>query len=284
MKEGLGLSNDRLAEVYAEWDAAELDSYLVEITAEIFRRRDEKTGGYLVDLILGEAGQLGTGMWASQSAMDLHVPVPNIDIAVVMRNLSALEDERNDAGDLVKQTPSHLDSAASGPSSPGGGQSAGALPVESVRNALYAAVITTYAQGFAQLQAASKALEFGLKLEDVAAVWRGGCIIRSVLLRDIRAAFQRRDGLPNLMLDPGLSRDVVSRRADLARTVEAGIGAGIPVPGLMMALAYLDGYHAGWLPSNLIQAQRDYFGAHTYRRIDEEGVFHTDWLSPQAEK
>jgi len=265
MKVGLGLTNEDLATVFAEWDGAELNSYLVEITSRIFRRVDEKTGSHLVDLIRGEAGQLGTGMWTSQSAMDLQVPAPNIDIAVAMRNISALDDQRR--------------AAAGSPAHAAASRERLSLPVGSVRNALHAAMIITYAQGFAHLQAASNALQFGLKLEEVAAVWRGGCIIRSALLRDIKGAFRRQPELPNLLLDSALSQAVISRRDDLVRTVEAGASAAIAVPGLMTALGYLDAYRAEWLPSNLIQAQRDYFGAHTYQRLDEEGIFHTDWLA-----
>ncbi|MFH0916836.1 MAG: NADP-dependent phosphogluconate dehydrogenase [bacterium] len=280
MKEGLGLSNEELADVYAEWDGAELNSYLLEITSNIFKQRDEKTGGHLVDLIRGEAGQLGTGMWTSQSAMDLQVPAPNIDVAVAMRNLSALEDQRRAATTLLGSAVTGGD-AASGASPHSGAGEGPRLTAETVRDALYAAMVMTYAQGFAQLQVASKALGFGLHLEDVASVWRGGCIIRSALLRDIKAAFQRQPELPNLLLDPELSRVVVSRRDHLVRAVEAGASAGVAVPGLMTALAYLDAYRAEWLPSNLIQAQRDYFGAHTYHRVDGEGIFHTDWLAGQ---
>jgi len=282
MKEGKGFTNEQLADIYAEWDAAELKSYLVEITSQIFRRHDEKTGGYVVDSILGEAEQHGTGMWTSQSAMDLHVPVPNIDIAVAMRNLSALEEERKTAAQLLRPARATAGTGLSRSSNAEAAEGVGDLPVNSLRNALYAALIITYAQGFAQLQTASKALEFDLRLDDVAAIWRGGCIIRSVLLNEIRTIFERHHELSNLMLDPELSRGIISRRPDLARTVAAGVHSGIPVPGMMAALAYLDAYRAEWLPLNLIQAQRDYFGSHTYRRIDEAGSFHTDWLSPEG--
>jgi 6-phosphogluconate dehydrogenase len=277
MKQALGLSNEELAAVYSGWDAAELDSYLVEITAQIFERRDEKSGGHLVDAILGEAGQLGTGMWASQSAMSLQMPVPNIDIAVAMRNLSALEEERLEAKMRLRGA-APADEVAARAAPPRDGLSGTrSLKVENVRGALYAAMVITYAQGFAYLQTASKALGFTLGLEDVASIWRGGCIVRAALLRDIRMAFQCRPDLPNLLLDPHFSQAVASRREDLALAIAAGMSAGVPAPGMMTALAYLDSYRAEWLPSNLIQAQRDYFGAHTYRRVDQDGVFHTDW-------
>ena len=266
-----------MAAVYAEWDAGELESYLVGITAHIFGRRDEKTGGSLVDVILGEAGQLGTGMWTSQSAMDLHVPGPSIDIAVAMRNLSVLDDQRQVAPTMLRPEPDLHDIAAPARQSTDGAASR-LQKIEHVRNALYAGLVITYEQGFAHLRAASESLDFGLRLEDVASVWRGGCIIRSAILRDIKVAFQRRPGLPDLLLDTQLSRAVASRRSDLALAVKMGVSAGVAVPGIMTALAYLDAYRAEWLPSNLIQAQRDYFGAHTYKRTDQEGIFHTDWL------
>jgi 6-phosphogluconate dehydrogenase len=292
LKQALGLSNDQLAEVYAEWDGAELSSYLVEITADIFRHRDELTDGRLIDFIRGEAEQLGTGMWTSQSAMDLQVPAPNIDIAVAMRNLSALGEQRRTAAELLASAEGAEYAAGAGVGGQAGGGQAGggaqagaarpetlSLAVEDVRGALYAAVIMTYAQGFAHLQAASSSMGLDLRLHDVAGVWRGGCIIRSALLRDIRAAFERQPELPNLLLDPHLSREVARRRPHLEQVIHAGATAGVPLPGLSNALAYLDAYRVPWLPSNLIQAQRDYFGAHKYRRIDRDGIFHTEWPS-----
>ena len=271
MKELLGLPNDRLTEIYGEWQRGELESYLVEITSHIFHRRDHETGRYLVDLILPEAGQLGTGTWTSQSALDLHVPVPNIDIAVGMRSLSALEEERRSVRAL-------LGASAAKRRVPGTG-----LTIDNVREALMAGVMLTYAQGFALLETASRQLGFDLKLEDVAGVWRAGCIIRSALLPRIMTIFQGRDHLGNLLLDAGYCTEVFSRRPDVALTVAAGTTGGVPVPAFMNALAYLDSYRAGWSPFNLVQAQRDYFGSHEYQRVDREGSFHTDWLSAERE-
>jgi 6-phosphogluconate dehydrogenase len=265
MKELLGLSNERLADVYADWHRGDLNSYLLEITADIFRKRDEETDAYLVDMILAEAGQLGTGIWASQTALELHVPVPNIDIAVGMRSLSALAEERDGVRELLGQAIHDEHTYKSD------------LPVESVREALHAAVILTYIQGFALLQTASSVLGFGVNLRDVAAVWRAGCIIRSALLPQIMAIFASRPDLATLLLDKGFAERVVSRRPHLQATVQVGMTAGIPVPGLANALAYVDAYRADWWPFALIQAQRDYFGSHEYRRIDREGLFHTDW-------
>ena len=269
MKDLLGLSNEQLAEVYQDWHDGELSSYLIEITAGIFRKRDDETGGYLIDMIQAEAGQLGTGMWASQSALDLHVPVPNIDIAVGMRSLSALKQQRDAARRLLGTSTQH----------PGaGGQE---VRVESVREALFAGIMLTYVQGFALLQAASAALGFAIDLREVAGVWRAGCIIRSALLPRIMAVFERAPGLANLLLDRQTAEEVVSRRLDLASVIEGAMHAGVPVPGFANALAYVDAYRAEWWPFNLVQAQRDYFGSHQYRRTDREGVFHTDWDEAQ---
>ncbi len=264
MKLVLGLSNDELATTYGDWNEGELESYLVEITSNIFKRRDEKTGSHLIDVVRGEAGQLGTGMWSSQSAMELRAPTPNVDVAVAMRNLSNLEEERRLATMLLRT---------------GGEPQACRLDVEDVRDALYASMLATYAQGFCQLRIASVALDFGFRLEDIAFVWSGGCIIRSRLLTQIQSAFRRKPEMPNVLLDSRISKVIVERRGSLARAVRAGISSGVAVPGLMAALSYLDSYRSKWHPTNLIQAQRDYFGAHTYRRIDEDGIFHTDWLA-----
>ncbi len=290
LKQGSGFDNDRLATTYAEWQAGELESYLVEITAAIFKYRDDQTGKSLVDLILGEAAQLGTGMWTSQSAMDLHVPVPNIDIAVSMRNLSGLLDQRTAARQTAGAggAPVGTQAAHAGHGGKAGGgdvadhgaataRRAPDLTVDTVRDALYAGMILAYIQGFAQLQQASESRDYGLVLQDAASIWRGGCIIRSALLRDIRAAFERQPHLPNLLLDPWFNGQVSGRRPALAAAARTGMTAAIPVPGMATALSYLDAFLADWLPTNLIQAQRDYFGAHTYRRIDQEGIFHTEW-------
>ncbi len=264
MKRVLGLHNGELATVYREWNQGELQSFLVEITADIFSRVDEKTGRWLIDEILDRAQQKGTGKWTSQDAMDLQVPVPTIDMAVVMRDLSAYKEERVSA---AKQL--------SGPAPRYEGD--GNVFPTVLANAFYAAMIVTYAQGLAVLRAASQAFQYDLRLDEVARIWRGGCIIRARLLEDVCSAFQRRPDLPNLMLDPVLSEVVVQRQKELRTVVHTAVESGIPVPGFMASLAYFDGFRSGWLPANLIQAQRDYFGSHTYERIDEKGVFHTVW-------
>lgn len=265
LKRGLGLNNDQLHDVYSRWNAAELDSYLVEITAHIFQQKDEESGGRLIDLILDEAKQKGTGMWTSQNALQLQVPVPTVDIAVVMRNMSALKEERRAAADKLQPVPAH------------GFQGQPEPFIKQVRESLYAGMILTYAQGMALLREASAAYEYDLPLAAIARIWRGGCIIRSALLEDIRAAYHARPDLPNLLMNKALGQRVLDRQESLRALVQAGASLGIPVPAFSTALAYFDSYRSAWLPANLIQAQRDYFGSHTYERIDRDGTFHTEW-------
>jgi 6-phosphogluconate dehydrogenase len=264
MKRGLGLTDDELHEVYQEWNRGELNAYLLEITANIFCEEDEKAGKRLIDVILDEANQKGTGRWTSQDAMELQVPAPTIDIAVAMRNLTVLKDERLAASRLLRQTGSHFQ-----------GNRETFLP--QLREAFYAAMILTFAQGMAQMRAASRAYGYGLDLETVARIWRGGCIIRAGLLEDIRTVLRQEPDLPNLLMHPDLGKKVLGRRDKLQSVITTALELGIPCPGLMVCLAYFDSYRSAWLPANLIQAQRDYFGAHTYERIDEKGVFHTQW-------
>jgi 6-phosphogluconate dehydrogenase len=263
MRRGLGLTDDELGEVYDQWNQGELNSYLVEITAHIFRHVDEKTGRRLIDLILDEAKQKGTGMWTLQEAIDLQVPVPTIDMAVAMRDLSVAKGER-EAASRILDWPAHVFEGDR------------ATLLHQLRSALYAAMIVAYAQGMTQLQHASQTYGYHLNLEDIARIWRGGCIIRSALLEEIRAAYHSEPDLPNL-LDSRLGKEVVARRLDLRAVICAATQVGVPAPGLMVSLAYLDAYRSAWLPANLIEAQRDYFGAHTYERVDAEGVFHTHW-------
>ena len=258
------MGDDELHAVFDRWNTAELNGYLMEITARIFLDVDEKTGRRLIDLILDEAKQKGTGEWTSQDAMRLQVPVPTIDMAVAMRNLSALKGERVAASKLLN-----------GPA-PVLGKERGDF-LERLRDALYAAMIITYAQGMAQLRTASLTHGYHLALEEVARIWRGGCIIRAALLEKIRDAFRVQPDLANLLIDPSLGMEIEKRQEALREVVGAAAEAGIPTPGLMVSLAYFDGYRSAWLPANLVQAQRDYFGAHTYERVDAEGAFHTEW-------
>ena len=264
MKRGLGLSDEELHDVYAEWSEGEMESYLIEITSQIFAQEDPNTGGHLIDAILDAAKQKGTGKWTSQDAMDLQAPVPTIDVAVAMRNLSAMDPERESASKVI-----------SGPEPRFEGDKDGF--VRRLGNALYAAMITTYAQGMDQLQVASEAYGYDLDLEAVARIWRGGCIIRAALLERIRSAYKHRPELPNLLVDEGVGKLVETRQRDLRYVASIAAQSGIPAPALMASLAYFDGYRSAWLPANLIQAQRDFFGSHTYERIDQKGQFHTEW-------
>jgi 6-phosphogluconate dehydrogenase len=264
MKRGWGMTDDEVGEVYATWNKGELNSYLVEITGHIFSKKDAKTGKRLIDEILDVAKQKGTGMWTSQSAMELQVPIPTIDLAVAMRDLSVFEKEREQAGAIYQRPIARFKSDRD-------------TFLRQLGDALYVATIITYAQGMALLAVASDKYKYHLDLEAVARIWRGGCIIRAALLEDFCAAFRSSRNLPNLLLDSSLSRKVMEHQEDLRQVVGQAAEAGVPVPGLMVSLGYLDAYRSAWLPANLTQAQRDYFGAHTYERTDAKGTFHTEW-------
>ncbi len=264
MKLVLGFSEDELKTIYSEWNNGELNGFLMEITSNIFGKVDEKTGKRLIDEILDIARQKGTGMWTSQSAMELQVPVPIIDIAVAMRDLSVFEKQREKAEKIYQYPETPFDGDRK-------------KFVTQLRKALYVSMITTYTQGFALLVAASDKYGYHLDLEAVARIWRGGCIIRAAILEEIQAAFHTSHDLLNLLLDPNLSQKIKENQESLRQIVcQAGI-LGIPIPGIMATLGYLDAYRSSWLPANLIQAQRDYFGAHTYERFDAKGTFHTEW-------
>jgi 6-phosphogluconate dehydrogenase len=261
---GLGVDVEKLHEVFAEWNNAELASYLVEITRDIFAKKDEETGEPLVSLILDEAKQKGTGKWMSQDALDLGAATPTVNAAVEARILSALKEERVAAAKVLSGPEPAYDGDVD-------------LFIGLARDALFMANLCAYAQGFAQLRAASAEYGYDLKYADIAKIWRGGCIIRAAVLEEIRAAFERDAGLVNLLVDPGFAEMVVARHDALRRLVGFAAANGIPVPAFSAALAYYDAYRSARLPANLIQAQRDYFGAHTYRRMDREGTFHTEW-------
>ena len=264
MKRGLGLNDDEVRDVFTAWNDGELNGYLMEITGHIFSKQDEQTGKRLIDEILDVARQKGTGMWTSQSAIELQVPIPTIDMAVAMRDLSVFEKEREQAGAIYKSSIRRLTGDRNS-------------LLNQLGRGLYAGMIVVYAQGMALLVAASDKYNYHLDLEAVARIWRGGCIIRAGLLEDICAAFHARRDLPNLLLDPNLSRKVMDHQEDLRQVVCRAAESGVPAPGLMVSLGHLDAYRSAWLPANLIQAQRDYFGAHTYERIDAKGTFHTVW-------
>ena len=266
LKHGLGLSADQLHEVFAEWNKGELDSYLIEISRDIFAKKDED-GAPLVDKILDTAGQKGTGKWTVISALDTGQPVTLIGESVFARCLSALKDERVVASKILK-----------GPKSkPATGDRVAFI--ENVRRALYCSKIISYAQGYMLLRAAAKENGWNLNMGGIALMWRGGCIIRSAFLGDIKAAFDKKKKLDNLLLDKFFSRAVNKYQASWRKAVTAAIKLGVPTPAFSTALAFFDGYRAERLPQNLLQAQRDYFGAHTYERIDKpRGEFHhTNW-------
>jgi 6-phosphogluconate dehydrogenase len=265
LSEALGLSNEQLYDVFAEWNRGELNSYLIEITRDIFSVKDAESGDYLVDRILDTAGAKGTGKWMSQLALDLGVPSTLVTEAVYARSLSALKDERVRASKVLK-----------GPRSKYLGDKAEFI--ESVRLALYASKICSYAQGFVQLQAAAEEHKWPLNFGDIALLWRGGCIIRAVFLDRIKDAFEEDPNLENLLLAPYFREAVEEAQTDWRHVVSTAAEVGIPTPAFSTALAYYDGIRRERLPANLLQAQRDYFGAHTYQRTDREGVFHTDWL------
>jgi 6-phosphogluconate dehydrogenase len=263
---GLGLSARDLQEVFTEWNKGELKSYLIEITADIFGKVDQETGLPLVDMILDEAQQKGTGKWASQNALDVGAPIPTINAAVESRILSSLKSQRLNASKAI-----------SGPKPEYRGERQ--RLIDAAGAALYASKITSYAQGLGLLKIASDELKYDLHLGEIAKIWRAGCIIRASLLGDIMAAYQRNPALENLILDDAFRQAVESRQSDWRLVVQAAVGMGIPVLALGASLAYFDAYRSERLPANLTQAQRDYFGAHTYRRIDREGVFHTEWTA-----
>jgi 6-phosphogluconate dehydrogenase len=266
MKNVLGLSADELHEVFADWNKGELDSYLIEITADIFTKKDEETGKPMVDVILDKAGQKGTGKWTSQSALDLGVSLPIITESVFARFISAIKDERVKASKILN-----------GPDTSAFKGDKEAL-IESIRKALYMSKICSYAQGFAQMRSASDEYDWNLQYGDIAMIFRGGCIIRAQFLQKIKEAYDRESGLANLLLDPYFKEIVESYQYALREVISVAVQNGVPVPGFSAALAYYDSYRTETLPANLIQAQRDYFGAHTYQRVDKEGTFHTEWM------
>jgi 6-phosphogluconate dehydrogenase len=264
MKESLGMSAEEMHATFAEWNRGELDSYLIEITRDIFARKDDVTGKPLVEMILDTAGQKGTGKWTSVSALDLGVPAPTIVEAVLARAISAMKTERVEASRILR-----------GPESRYAGDRAAFL--KAIHDALYSSKICSYAQGFALMAAAAAEHRWDLGFGSIALLWRGGCIIRARFLERIKEAFDRNRALGNLLLDP-FFRDVIDRnQASWRLVVGKAAELGIPAPAFSSALAYYDSYRRATLPANLLQAQRDYFGAHTYQRIDRPGVFHTEW-------
>jgi len=259
-----GLSNQQMGDIFTAWNKAELESFLIEITAEIFYQKDELVEGDLLDTILDKAKQKGTGKWTSQNAMDNGIPVPTIDAAVTMRGISSLKGERVLASQIL-----HAETN-------GNSVDAEAF-TEDVKNALLFATIISYAQGLSLLKEVSKEKNYELDLESIARIWRGGCIIRASLLEDIRKAFVAEGALKNLMASPVFSTRLSTLQASCRKVLKKAIDAGIPVLALSSALSYFDAYRSARLPLNLTQAQRDNFGSHTYERTDRAGTFHTEW-------
>jgi len=267
--QALGLGAGEQAAIFREWNRGDLDSYLIQITAEVLEKRDKATGRPLVDVILDEAEQKGTGRWTAQDALELGVPVTAITEAVFARTLSAQKARRVAASGAL--------------AGPVGRAGDGAGLVDAVRDALYASKVVAYAQGFEQLAAASARYGWGLDYGTIATIWRGGCIIRARFLDRIKDAYRERPDLPSLLLAPYF-RDAVAGAQDAwRRVVRTAVDLGVPAPAFSSALAYYDGYRRERTPANLVQGLRDYFGAHTYRRLDREGSFHTRWAQDGAE-
>ena len=266
MKLALGMSHAEMHATFAEWNRGELDSYLIEITTDILAKTDPETGRPLVEVILDQAGQKGTGKWTSQSALDLGVPAPTIAEAVFARFVSALKPERVAAAARLR-----------GPQAAFSGAPKQFL--EALRKALYASKICSYAQGFGLMRAAAQEQGWDLDYGAIAMIWRGGCIIRAKFLGKIKEAYEREPALANLLLDPYFTDIVHDGQREWREVVATAATIGIPVPALSSALSYYDSYRSANLSANMIQAQRDYFGAHTYGRVDRPGVFHTEWLA-----
>jgi 6-phosphogluconate dehydrogenase len=264
-----GLSAAAIADIFQEWKAGDLDSYLVEITAEVLRKTDA-TGGALIDSIVDEAEQKGTGRWTVHSALELGVPLTTIAEAVFARALSARRSARIEAEKLIGHPPV-------APRAPSAGD------IAAIRDALYASKIVAYAQGFEQMSTASAEFGWDLKLGELAMIWRGGCIIRARLLHRIRDAYEADAGAPNLLLLSAFREAVRNAEANWRRTVALAVETGVPVPAFASALAYYDGMRRGRGPANLLQGLRDFFGAHTYARLDKPGKFHTRWAQDGAE-
>ncbi len=265
MKELLGMAALEMKEIFATWNQGELNSYLIEITADILGKVDDETGKPLIDVILDRAGQKGTGKWTSQEALDLGTSAPTIAEAVFARYMSAAKDERVQASKVLKGPITSFESDKS-------------QFIEDIRKALYASKICSYAQGFQLMTQASESYYWNLKLGDIALLWRGGCIIRAQFLDKIKQAYDENPNLNNLLLAPYFKQSIENCQVAWRRVISTAALNGIPVPSFSSALAYYDSYRTHTLPANLIQAQRDYFGAHTYERIDKEGIFHTIWM------
>ena len=264
MHNGLGISNAELSEIFSKWNTGEMQSFLMEITAIVFSKKDEASDDYLIDRILDRAGAKGTGKWTSEEGLDLPMPIPTIDIAVMMRNLSSLKTERIEASNVYGTTLNKIDTDKE-------------TFLTLLHDALYLSSILSYAQGLAMLTTASKELQMNIPMNEVVQVWKGGCIIRSEALNIFAEVFKTNPGLQNLLLDLKIASIVKAKLPALQTVVQEAAKANYPAAGMMASLNYLNAYTRNLLPTNLIQAQRDLFGAHTYQRTDKEGFFHTNW-------
>ncbi|MGB7086864.1 MAG: NADP-dependent phosphogluconate dehydrogenase [Phormidesmis sp.] len=266
LKNTLGLGQEQLHEIFAQWNKTEeLDSYLIEITADIFTKTDEETGKPLVELIMDKAGQKGTGRWTVMSALEIGVSIPTITAAVNARIMSAIKEERLVAADQL-----------TGPSASFEGDKEAFI--DKIRDALYCSKICSYAQGMDLLSKASVLNGYELDLGETARIWKGGCIIRAAFLNKIKAAYDQDSKLPNLLLAPEFKQTILDRQSAWREVIATAAKIGIPVPAFSASLDYFDSYRRNRLPQNLTQAQRDYFGAHTYERTDKDGIFHTEWM------
>ncbi len=262
----LGMSVEEIAAVFIEWNKGELDSFLIDITADILTKYDPETGKPMVEIILDRAGNKGTGKWTSQSALDLGVPLPLITESVFARYISALKTERVAASEIL-----------TGPAVEGKEGLDKAAFIESIRKALYFSKIMSYAQGFAQLRVASEENDWDLNYGEIAKIWRAGCIIRAQFLQNITDAYEKNPELQNLLLDDYFVEITKQYQGAVREVVATAVVAGVPVPTFSSAVAYFDSYRSAVLPANIIQAQRDYFGAHTYERTDKAGSYHFEW-------
>src|SRR3954447_8532723 len=269
LKDVLGLAGNELAEIFEEWNKGDLESYLIEITSQIFRKIDPDTGNPLVDMILDKAGQKGTGIWTLQAAIRQYVVISTINAAVEARVISSRKEDRVAASKILPQLRARTFKGNRD------------RFVDAVRDALYASKIISYAQGMELLRSGSTTYDWKLNLSDIAMIWRGGCIIRAKFLNRIVEAYKRDPALQNLLLDRYFTRAIKRTQPKWRVVVSTAIKFGVPVPAFSASLAYYDSYRSAGLPANLLQAQRDFFGAHTYERIDKPGVFHTEWLEPE---
>ncbi|MGF1571279.1 MAG: NADP-dependent phosphogluconate dehydrogenase [Nodosilinea sp.] len=270
MKSVLGLDHNQLYEVFAEWNTTdELDSFLIEITTDIFTNLDAETGKPLVELILDAAGQKGTGRWTVMSALELGVGIPTITAAVNARIMSSIKEERVAASKQLSGPTAHFDGDVK-------------ATINKIRDALYCSKICSYAQGMALIGTASNTYDYGIDLGETARIWKGGCIIRARFLNKIKHAYDENPTLPNLLLAPEFKQTILDRQTAWREVIAMAATFGIPVPAFSASLDYFDSYRRDRLPQNLTQAQRDYFGAHTYLRVDKEGTFHTEWTKAPA--